>query len=706
MANNMDANLEFLAGQIQDLEREKEELLKRGEEAEELIAQAQEDASAKQKLLEEAALIKQEMEAKARELEKRYVEVSSKLEAAQKAEDYKYNKEAYRLAQKQKEHLQKEVKLAKAEVKQVQAKSEEEKAALSREIAAAREEVEKSGLEMRELMTKVDVYTHVFNNIVFPKLATRFAMLSNETANDVNGVKLRRAVDKAKSFDKRYDIAKERYEKEKAKGKQVVAPQKNESAYTTLMTNILDEYNDFLNEFSKTPSGKELVGQYRQKLASKVGVKKGDLATPQQEIEQILKEQSKSNVKEFFISTKVGRAVLATTASLILIGATLTGIFLPGYINEKGAKENIEVMSGIVQVMESDTSVIETSYDSILETETNASRLSGIFEAGGEEVFAHFASKNNKEVDKNEMTEGHKAVQEARVNAEDFIKYDNNGKIADDCHYAMLVNEFNQAKADMNIAKAEETKGLITDLKDQLVSYKNDASKGYSSMLDGAGVSMGEISVIVDILKAPTSSVEFTKEDIKEYNSKLANAGKGGYAVGVVSNEYVKNTGEVNILVECVGRNRKPYFNLINYKMEKNVSVLTTSQMMDGLVPGQISATAFDKDLVTNMEGQSSEMSNEKGETVSGATSIKYSCVSRYDEKSKTTTITASALVAIRDDDGKVVGTKIVNKSKSYFGKMTVAESEDDMKALLAKEIGNQLGMDVTLEAEDVSELN
>jgi len=30
MANNMDANLEFLAGQIQDLEREKEELLKRG----------------------------------------------------------------------------------------------------------------------------------------------------------------------------------------------------------------------------------------------------------------------------------------------------------------------------------------------------------------------------------------------------------------------------------------------------------------------------------------------------------------------------------------------------------------------------------------------------------------------------------------------------------------------------------------------------
>ena len=87
MANNMDANLEFLAGQIQDLEREKEELLKRGEEAEELIALAQEDASAKQKLLEEAALIKQEMEAKARELEKRYVKVRRKVEAAQKEKD-------------------------------------------------------------------------------------------------------------------------------------------------------------------------------------------------------------------------------------------------------------------------------------------------------------------------------------------------------------------------------------------------------------------------------------------------------------------------------------------------------------------------------------------------------------------------------------------------------------------------------------------
>jgi len=112
MANGNDRDIEFLAQQLEDLEEKAALLERQKEEAEELLERARNDAAADEKareeLLEETSKAYLSLEAQLRDYVARYNEVSKKLEAAQQADDFRYNAQTYRTQRRLNEHYQKE----------------------------------------------------------------------------------------------------------------------------------------------------------------------------------------------------------------------------------------------------------------------------------------------------------------------------------------------------------------------------------------------------------------------------------------------------------------------------------------------------------------------------------------------------------------------------------------------------------------------
>ena len=232
MANGNDRDIEFLAQQLEDLEEKAALLERQKEEAEELLERARNDAAADEKareeLLEETSKAYLSLEAQLRDYVARYNEVSKKLEAAQQADDFRYNAQTYRTQRRLNEHYQKEIKSAKAEMRQLQATIDAERAATeaerqaaiaereaaTRELNLAREEVYQSQQECNAAIRSLNVYTRVFNDIIFPRFAEHYNALAGETPNSINPVKLQQAVACAKRRDAEYESALKQYYKD------------------------------------------------------------------------------------------------------------------------------------------------------------------------------------------------------------------------------------------------------------------------------------------------------------------------------------------------------------------------------------------------------------------------------------------------------------------------------------------------------------
>ena len=220
-------------------------------------------------------------------------------------------------------------------------------------------------------------------------------------------------------------------------------------------------------------------------------------------------------------------------------------------------------------------------------------------------------------------------------------------------------------------------------------NIKSEAAAAVSEALDAVG--MMDIQNVLSIVNNPYSSVEFGADAVAKYNDVLINQGKGGNLLNIVSNDYVKSTGDVTILAECEDAFGRNYYNL------------GEDQMMAPIVKGEnVSMQSFDKDLVTDVEGQNTQMSTDKGE-VTGTASIKYHITASYNDKKNQTVVNASALVTVTDADGKV-STKVINLTPEKFqGQVKVSDVEAQMKKEIVKKVNAVLDREVNLEVEDES---
>ena len=232
-------------------------------------------------------------------------------------------------------------------------------------------------------------------------------------------------------------------------------------------------------------------------------------------------------------------------------------------------------------------------------------------------------------------------------------------------------------------------------------NIKSEAAAAVSEALDAVG--MMDIQNVLSIVNNPYSSVEFGADAVAKYNDVLINQGKGGNLLNIVSNDYVKSTGDVTILAECEDAFGRNYYNLFEYQIAPNIHVLGEDQMMAPIVKGEnVSMQSFDKDLVTDVEGQNTQMSTDKGE-VTGTASIKYHITASYNDKKNQTVVNASALVTVTDADGKV-STKVINLTPEKFqGQVKVSDVEAQMKKEIVKKVNAVLDREVNLEVEDES---
>ena len=623
---------------------------------------------------------------------------------AKAAEDYHYNVQSYRQQMNLNRQYQKENNVLRKEIIALRARTPEEKEAAQKELVRARIEVETSKRELANALEKVDVYTVVFNDIIFPEFKSRFSVLENEDANSINPVKLGNAVKASKKYDAQYEKQTKDFLKSSRKGKEVAEPTVDDKSYSNIISQATENFDDYISKFSKTEIGKKKVDAFYKRI--------GNVKTSEEAIEKVIEEQSKWNVKSI-AKTKRGVATLIGVGALILTGALAAGILGPQLGKTEKKYENQVNTTGIVQTIGNISSSVaaektnlENGYNAIISNYENANTVNDIFKTEGVKDVAYSLTK--REVDEVDLANGYSQVSTAKTNAENIISYTSAGTIDPTCTYATTVAAFDNAVSEKNIEKANEYSDAISELSNEIASYTQSSSTGLSIMLKAGGITMDQIKDVLDILNAPTASVEFSAEDIKQYKTALANPSQGGVATKILSNEYVKDTGAVTLLVECMDRWKTPYYNYVSYNIDKNLTNVTVGDMMTPFDNNKIvNMTAFDKNLVTNVEGQNTQMSAGNGTQVSGDTSIKYSASSKYDTKSKTTTITASALVTLTDAAGNVVGTKVVTVTQNYIGKVSASEKDDAIKKALANKVDEVLDANVTLEveADDVNAL-
>ncbi len=717
MANGNDRDIEFLAQQLEDLEEKAALLERQKEEAEELLERARNDDAAAEKareeLLEETSKAYLSLEAQLRDYVARYNEVSKKLEAAQQADDFRYNAQTYRTQRRLNEHYQKEIKSAKAEMRQLQATIDAERAATeaerqaaiaereaaTRELNLAREEVYQSQQECNAAIRSLNVYTRVFNDIIFPRFAEHYNALAGETPNSINPVKLQQAVACAKRRDAEYESALKQYYKDQRKGKQTPEPQRSAASYSSIVSGIVEEYLSLREEYSRTPIGKQKVDEFDRELDSTLK-RRESLQTPELVIEKMLNDQSKTYVGSV-AKTKKGVTLISTIGAVIvglgILAGSIFGIYQATHkdlVDTTGALQDTTTQVQVLEDLQDKANDIITegsidgAYDTIGTHVSNTETIQLIF--GTEEAAEVQSEKIGREVSTSSINGAVQKAQDAKAKADALYETKES-----------VIKEFKTAVSEKDAEKINASAEKVKSLSENMQNIKSEAAAAVSEALDAVG--MMDIQNVLSIVNNPYSSVEFGADAVAKYNDVLINQGKGGNLLNIVSNDYVKSTGDVTILAECEDAFGRNYYNLFEYQIAPNIHVLGEDQMMAPIVKGEnVSMQSFDKDLVTDVEGQNTQMSTDKGE-VTGTASIKYHITASYNDKKNQTVVNASALVTVTDADGKV-STKVINLTPEKFqGQVKVSDVEAQMKKEIVKKVNAVLDREVNLEVEDES---
>lgn len=285
-------------------------------------------------------------------------------------------------------------------------------------------------------------------------------------------------------------------------------------------------------------------------------------------------------------------------------------------------------------------------------------------------------------------------IQAARKDVESFYKLDAQGQLDPSCAYAQAVEkyrtniqqgtaEFQQDLQDYQAGMLEETNPLVsvmdyTEIAAERSGYVQKATPAVLSEL-GFATSQGE-----------TIEVSVEEASVIEYNNVLRDNSKGGKAISVESAKYTKATGDVELLVKCSDRRNREFTSIVKYSIAPNQNYVSARTLLAPLANEdvRVTRTSYTYDLEVNAD---SATVNFDGTEVSGALDIDCAISTKYNEKSKTTTVKASALVLVGEEY------KVFSVEKTFDGVKKASEVEATMKASLLKEINRTTGANLEM---------
>lgn len=184
-----------------------------------------------------------------------------------------------------------------------------------------------------------------------------------------------------------------------------------------------------------------------------------------------------------------------------------------------------------------------------------------------------------------------------------------------------------------------------------------------------------------DELSNPVTNIEFTQEDLNNYEGVtkyLISPSLGGTITSVDHCEYNKNNGEVSILISGVSKSGKAYTSTITATIATGIDSLSPLDLVNRLKEVSINRLVFESEMETVAgEDATATISSEDGE-VTGNADVKYSVNAIYNAKTGKTTITAQAIVVVKDASGNVLDYKVY-KTDSEMRKGNV--KANDVKA-------------------------
>ncbi len=281
------------------------------------------------------------------------------------------------------------------------------------------------------------------------------------------------------------------------------------------------------------------------------------------------------------------------------------------------------------------------------------------------------------------------AVQTAKSDVEAFYKLDDQGKLDPSCDYAKAVESyrsniqgglanFTQDLADYQAGYLSESNPLVS-----VMEYTNIAAEKNAYVQAATPALLSELGFTTS--QDGTIEVDVNNDAVIEYNDVLRDNSLGGMAVSVDAAKYTKATGGVELLVRCVDRRDREFTSVIKYTIAPNQSYVSAKTLLSPLAEQKVDATrtSYNRSLEVNAD---SATVNFDGQEVSGALEVACSITTKYNEKSDTTTVKASALVLV---DGQY---KEFSVEKTFDGVKKASEVENTMKASLVKSINRATG--------------
>ena len=197
-----------------------------------------------------------------------------------------------------------------------------------------------------------------------------------------------------------------------------------------------------------------------------------------------------------------------------------------------------------------------------------------------------------------------------------------------------------------------------------------------------------------DELSNPVANIEFTQEDLNNYEGVtkyLISPSLGGTITSVDHCEYNKNNGEVSILISGVSKSGSAYTSTITATIATGIDGLSPLDLVNRLKEVSVNRLVFESEMETVAgDGSTATINNANG-SVSGNADVKYSVNAIYNAKTGKTTITAQAIVVVKDASGNVLDYKVY-KTDSEMRKGNV--KANDVKAEFEAKLADLINAD------------
>lgn len=201
-------------------------------------------------------------------------------------------------------------------------------------------------------------------------------------------------------------------------------------------------------------------------------------------------------------------------------------------------------------------------------------------------------------------------------------------------------------------------------------------------------------------LTNPVMNIEFTQSDLDNYEGitkYLISPSLGGTITGVDHCEYNKNNGEVSLLISGVSKSGKAYTSTITATIATGIDSLSPLDLINRLKDVNVNRLVFESEMETVAgDGSTATINNANG-SVSGNADVKYSVNAIYNAKTGKTTITAQAIVVVKDASGKVLDYKVYKAdSEMRKGNIKVNDVKAEFEAKLSKLISTDKDVSIS----------